>query len=432
MEHSKSLNGYSISAIISSLIGLSILNITSDNDGKMLAALFNALSVTLLIIGVCISIKRTTDSQNENKENCNLKEQEQNIPLKKPQTLILPKNADEAEKAVMHAIHRKVAEYEAAAHGRFAKYLYHETDELQELENKLSNLQKELKHIGHYEDGGYCFCSFLFIYDYNYTQSMPKYEMVRHFSMYFNERCEKIIKRAYQDGLDKCKSKIAVFANHMLYQLSVSIDSDYLALKIQEAEIRYHITRIKEEQRQAEIEERKAQKDYERALKDAAKNEEKARLQLEKQREALEKAASEQEKIKLQEKVTTLEQKLQEALTMKERALSMAQQTRVGYVYVISNTRSFGEDVYKIGMTRRLEPMDRVRELSDASVPFAFDVHYMIYTDDAPKLESQLHQRFADSRINADNYRKEFFRVPLTKITEVLNEIGILPNERAD
>ena len=147
MEHSKSLNGYSISAIISSLIGLSILNITSDNDGKMLAALFNALSVTLLIIGVCISIKRTTDSQNENKENCNLKEQEQNIPLKKPQTLILPKNADEAEKAVMHAIHRKVAEYEAAAHGRFAKYLYHETDELQDEINSLINVFNNLLKI---------------------------------------------------------------------------------------------------------------------------------------------------------------------------------------------------------------------------------------------------------------------------------------------
>ena len=344
----------------------------------------------------------------------------------KCQTLILPKNANEAEKTVMHALHRKVAEYESIVQDRFARYIYHETDELQELEDKLQKLQDQLKHIGHYEDGGYCFCSFLFIYDYNYTQSMPKYEMVRHFSMYFNERCEKIIKRAYQDGLDKCKSKIAVFANHMLYQVSVSIDNDYLALKIQEAELRYHITRIKEEQRQAEIEERKAQKDYERALKDAAKNEEKARLQLEKQQEALANAASEQEKIKLQEKITALETKLQEALAMKERALSMAQQTRIGYVYVISNVRSFGENVYKIGMTRRLEPMDRVRELSDASVPFAFDVHHMIYTDDAPKLEAQLHQKFSEARLNTDNYRKEFFRVPLTEITNTLKEIGII------
>lgn len=347
----------------------------------------------------------------------------------KCQTLILPKDANEAEKTVMHALHRKVAEYESIVQDRFARYIYHETDELQELEDKLQKLQDQLKHIGHYEDGGYCFCSFLFIYDYNYTQSMPKYEMVRHFSMYFNERCEKIIKRAYQDGLDKCKSKIAVFANHMLYQLSVSIDNDYLALKIQEAELRYHITRIKEEQRQAEIEERKAQKDYERALKDAAKNEEKARLQLEKQQKALANAASEQEKIKLQEKITALETKLQEALAMKERALSMAQQTRIGYVYVISNVRSFGENVYKIGMTRRLEPMDRVRELSDASVPFAFDVHHMIYTDDAPKLEAQLHQKFSEARLNTDNYRKEFFRVPLTEITNTLKEIGVISNQ---
>ena len=347
----------------------------------------------------------------------------------KCQTLILSKDANEAEKTVMHALHRKVAEYESIVQDRFARFIYHESDELQELEDKLQKLQNQLKHLGHYEDGGYCFCSFLFIYDYNYTQSMPKYEMVRHFSMYFNERCERIIKRAYQDGLEKCKSKIAVFANHMLYQLSVRIDSDYLALKIQEAEIRYHITRIKEEQRQAEIEERKAQKDYERALKDAAKNEEKARQQLEKQQEALINAASEQEKIKLHEKISALEAKLQEALAMKERALSMAQQTRIGYVYVISNVRSFGENVYKIGMTRRLEPMDRVRELSDASVPFAFDVHHMIYTDDAPKLEAQLHQKFSEARLNTDNFRKEFFRVPLTEITNTLKEIGVISNQ---
>lgn len=353
-------------------------------------------------------------------------------PQETPQTSILPITADDVERTVMQKLHRKVAEYETVAQGRFAKYLYHETDELIELEEKLKKLQDELKRIGHYEDGGYCFCSFLFIYDYDYTQSIPKYEMVRHFSMYFNEKCERFINRAYQDGLEKCKRKIAVFADHMLYQLSVCIDSDYLALKIQEAELRFHITRIREEQRQAEIEERKAQKDYERALKDAAKNEEKARLQLEKQREALDQAASEQEKIKLQEKVTALEEKLQEALALRERALSMAQQTRIGYVYVISNKRSFGEDVYKIGMTRRLDPMDRVRELSNASVPFAFDVHYMIYTDDAPQLEAKLHQYFSNSRINTDNYRKEFFCVPLTEISDTLTELKILPNEGTD
>lgn len=346
------------------------------------------------------------------------------------QTPILPITADEAEKSVLQALHRKVSEYETVAQNRFDNLNYHETDELQDLKDKLKSIRKELSDEGGYKYGRYCICSFSF--PTQKLQSLPKSELIRHFSTYFNERCEQIIKRSCQEGLDKCKKEIALLADYMLCYLSIQIDEDYIALKIQEAELRYHISRIKEEQRQKEAEERKAQKDYERALRDAAKNEEKARKELEKQQEALINAASEQEKIKLQEKILVLEAKLQEALTLKERAMSMAQQTRIGYVYVISNVRSFGENVYKIGMTRRLEPMDRVRELSDASVPFAFDVHYMIYTDDAPKLEAQLHQRFTESRINVDNYRKEFFRVPLTEITEVLNEFGILPNERAD
>ena len=104
----------------------------------------------------------------------------------------------------------------------------------------------------------------------------------------------------------------------------------------------------------------------------------------------------------------------------------MAQQTRTGYVYVISNVRSFGESVYKIGMTRRLDPMDRVRELGDASVPFPFDVHYMIYTDDAPKLEAELHQRFAEFKMNSDNYRKEFFKVSLSEIKFELKELNMI------
>ena len=340
------------------------------------------------------------------------------------QTPILPMTADEAEKSVLHALHQKVSEYETVAQKRFDNLIYHETDGLQNLKDKLKSVQKELSDEGGYKYGRYCICSFTF--PTKKLQSLPKSELIRHFSTYFNERCEQIIKRSFQGGLDKSKKEIALLADYMLCYLSIQIDEDYLALKIQEAELRYHITRIKEEQRQAEIEERKAQKDYERALKDAAKNEEKARQQLEKQQEALANADSEQERNKLQQKITALETKLQEALAMKERALSMAQQTRIGYGYVISNVRSFGENVYKIGMTRRLEPMDRVRELSDASVPFAFDVHYMIYTDDAPKLEAQLHQKFSESRLNTDNYRKEFFRVPLTEITNTLKGIGII------
>jgi hypothetical protein len=108
-----------------------------------------------------------------------------------------------------------------------------------------------------------------------------------------------------------------------------------------------------------------------------------------------------------------------------ERATSQAQLTRVGYIYVISNIGSFGEGVVKIGMTRRLEPMDRVNELGDASVPFKFDVHTLTFVGDAPEIERKLHQKFNDRRVNADNYRKEFFRVSLQQVTEAMEELGI-------
>ena len=98
----------------------------------------------------------------------------------------------------------------------------------------------------------------------------------------------------------------------------------------------------------------------------------------------------------------------------------MAQQTRMGHIYVISNEGSFGEGILKIGMTRRLDPMDRVKELGDASVPFEFDVHAMIRSDDAPSLEKELHHHFHEQRLNKVNNRKEFFRVPLQTVRQAL------------
>ncbi|EGI12789.1 hypothetical bacteriophage P27-like protein [Escherichia coli M605] len=122
----------------------------------------------------------------------------------------------------------------------------------------------------------------------------------------------------------------------------------------------------------------------------------------------------------LEKQRLALEQKIQEAHAQYECAKSMAQLTKQGHVYIISNIGSFGENVFKIGMTRRLEPMDRVKELSGASVPFDFDVHAMISCDDAPALEKTLHDSLEKYRINRINLRKEFFRVKLEKI---INEV---------
>lgn len=103
----------------------------------------------------------------------------------------------------------------------------------------------------------------------------------------------------------------------------------------------------------------------------------------------------------------------------------MAQQTRSGHVYIISNIGSFGENVFKIGMTRRLEPSDRVRELGDASVPFPFDIHAMIYSEDAPALENELHKFFALNQMNKVNPRKEFFKVPISDIKNEIENRGL-------
>lgn len=102
----------------------------------------------------------------------------------------------------------------------------------------------------------------------------------------------------------------------------------------------------------------------------------------------------------------------------------MAQITQSGYVYIISNVGAFGEDVVKIGLTRRLDPDDRVKELGDASVPFAFDTHAIIYSEEAPSLEAALHKEFHDRRVNTSNLRKEFFRVTLNEVQSAVERLA--------
>ncbi len=170
-------------------------------------------------------------------------------------------------------------------------------------------------------------------------------------------------------------------------------------------------------------EEERAQRDYDRAMKEAEKEEETIRKAMEKARREFEKAGGDQ-KAKFEEQLRELTAKLQIAEEKNQRALSMAQQTKTGNVYVISNVGSFGEHVYKIGMTRRLEPLDRVRELGDASVPFSFDVHAMIPSQDAPALEHALHKRFVRSQMNKVNPRKEFFRLSLQEVREEIEKMG--------
>ena len=160
-------------------------------------------------------------------------------------------------------------------------------------------------------------------------------------------------------------------------------------------------------------EEEKLAREIDKQIKDAER--EKAAIQA-----ALEKALKETQDEHSAE-VELLKARLKEAEEKAQRAISQAQLTKAGHVYVLSNIGSFGDGVYKIGMTRRLEPSERVSELSSASVPFPYDVHMMISCDDAPSLENALHRELHKQRVNKVNFRKEFFRVDFGSIRKVVN-----------
>lgn len=178
--------------------------------------------------------------------------------------------------------------------------------------------------------------------------------------------------------------------------------------------------RIKEQMR----EEQRAQEEIERAQAEAEKEEAASTAALEKARADRAAAAAVGEQTeKLEQLVTRLETELKDALDRKAKAIARAQLTKSGHVYVLSNVGSFGHGVYKIGMTRRLEPLERVEELGDASVPFPFDVHAIIYCEDAPALEGKLHEMFAERRVNMVNRRKEYFRVTLEEIRDAVERL---------
>ena len=212
---------------------------------------------------------------------------------------------------------------------------------------------------------------------------------------------------------------------------SAQITDIYLQARLNELKWGVAVNEImleeKEEQRRIKEqlrEEEKARREYEKAIKDAEKEEKTIQQAIDKATKEL-MLAGEEQRLALEQKLAELQAKYNEAEAKNQRAISMAQQTRSGHVYVISNIGSFGEHVYKIGMTRRLEPLDRVRELGDASVPFSFDVHAMIYSDDAPSLENHLHKVFNNKQVNKVNARKEFFNVGIKDIKSTIENMKI-------
>jgi Domain of unknown function (DUF4041)/T5orf172 domain len=248
----------------------------------------------------------------------------------------------------------------------------------------------------------------------------------------FNGECDASVVRVKYNNIQTMENRIKkAYAdlNKLSQTTHCEITTRFLDLKLQELWLTHEYQERKQQEQEEQRlireqmrEEEKALREIEIAKQDAEREERRYQEALTKARrdiETLTGKAQEQLFIQIEE----LQKRLAEAELNKQRAISQAQLTKSGHVYIISNIGSFGEDVYKIGMTRRLEPMERVKELSSASVPFPFDVHAMIFCENAPAVEASLHKRFSERRMNKENERKEFFRVALDEIVRAVGEV---------
>jgi hypothetical protein len=245
----------------------------------------------------------------------------------------------------------------------------------------------------------------------------------------FNGECDALIGKVNSSNWEKSIARIHKTheqLNKIIQGFFLELTYTYVHLRIQEMRAKYELelrrAEIKEAQKAAREEmreEKQRVQEIEREQKRLAKEEEREQTALNRARTELQQAHGEQRSA-LEAKILEMERLLADAQE-RTRSLSMAQQTRVGHVYIVSNIGSFGENLFKVGMTRRLDPTDRVKELSDASVPFPFDIHAIIKTQDAPALESELHNALNGRRVNRVNHRKEFFRATLDEIVGLVN-----------
>ena len=243
----------------------------------------------------------------------------------------------------------------------------------------------------------------------------------------FNSESEYCVDNVKFNNLEKMEERIRRSfenCNKLLNAIDAFWKDIVLERKLQELYLAHEYQMKRQEEKEAARQAREDQREQEKLEKEIRE----ARAKIEKERRHFTSAIQklqlrlgaendQQERNDLQTRIDELSSKLDE----EERLLDYREQNaRAGYVYVISNIGAFGEGIYKIGMTRRLEPMDRVDELGDASVPFRFDVHALIFSDNAPALEAKLHSHFAAGRLNKVNGRKEFFRADLKAIEAVI------------
>lgn len=247
----------------------------------------------------------------------------------------------------------------------------------------------------------------------------------------FNTECDSIINKVTYNNIENSEKRIRKSfeqLNKLNKRVDVTITNKYLSYKLQELYLAHEYKLKKEEEKEAlrearerEKEEKKLQKELEREKKKFDKENNKINTELEQAKQELIKA-NEEEKAKLEAEIAKLQAALDKNNEEIEKIDKYRETPGAGYVYIISNVGSFGENVFKIGVTRRDNPEDRIRELSSASVPFKFDSHVFIFSDKAYDLESSLHERFDKQRVNKVNMRKEFFRISMDDVKQIVEE----------
>ncbi len=257
-------------------------------------------------------------------------------------------------------------------------------------------------------------------------------ESIKQIIRNFNLECDICIDKVRFSNYESTEKRIfkAYETQNKLNETSkIEISYEYLQLKLKELALAYEYRQRKKQEQDEQRELREQQREEARVAKEI----EARRIEIEKEQAHYENALKKlNEQLEVEESEVRKEFLLEKKQELDDRLLDVDKALqdldyreanhRAGYVYIISNIGAFGENIYKIGMTRRLEPEERIAELSGASVPFRFDIHAMIFSNDAPKLEAALHNAFADRKMNLVNGRKEFFMVTLDEIKKVVQE----------
>lgn len=243
----------------------------------------------------------------------------------------------------------------------------------------------------------------------------------------FNSECDELIDRVTYANVEQSEKRIKASCENISKLgrvMQISISAAYEKAKLNELYLVFEYRQMKQREKEEQKELRAQMREEAKLQKEI----EEARKKIEKEKKHYQNAlktvlaqissASDEERAVLEEKKKELEDQLGEIAKNIQDIDYREANAKAGYVYIISNIGAFGENVYKIGMTRRLDPTERIDELGDASVPFNFDIHAMIFSDNAPALESALHKAFEHKKLNMVNHRREFFAVTLNEIKE--------------